>query len=105
MVVITFLLCASTRVTVPSPWFRVQTEPPPTARNLGLGPTGTVASTAPDDASTAVTILAMPLVIHIVPSPGVVQSNTGLKEPGAMETLWRTLFDTGSIRMSVPALS
>ena len=65
---ITFLLCESTRVTVPSPWFNVQMEPPPAARNLGFGPTGIVPNTAPDEASTAVRMFALPPVIQTTPS-------------------------------------
>ena len=53
---VTFLLFRSTRVTDPSPWFKLQTEPPPDVRNRGPGPTGVDPSTLPLEASTAVRI-------------------------------------------------
>jgi len=56
------------RVTVPSPWFRVQIEPAPAVKNRGMGPTGIAAVTSPVLASTAVNRLTLPPVIHTVPS-------------------------------------
>ena len=101
IVAVTFLLCASTRVTVPSPWFKVQMEPPPAARNLGLGPTGIVANTAPDGC-----VHGSQDICGATGDPDhALQLKHGLYEPAAMEIFWRALFVTGSMRTSVPASS
>jgi hypothetical protein len=42
MLAISLALLASTRETVPSPWFSVHTEPTPTVRKRGCGPTSMV---------------------------------------------------------------
>ena len=68
IVAVTFLLFASMRVTDPSSWFKVQTEPPPDVRNRGFEPTGIAASTLPLDASTAVkTFRANPVIQTMLP--------------------------------------
>lgn len=61
-------LLASRRVSEPSPWFKVQMTPDPAVRNRGPGPVGTVVSTLPVTASTAVTSAPAECVIQIIPS-------------------------------------
>src|SRR5436190_17721455 len=100
IVAVTFLLFSSTRVTVPSPWFNVQTEPPPVVRNRGFDPTGIDSRASPLAASTAVRTLFSTPVIQTMPP-----LNNGLEEPGEMEVLRRTLLLDGSIRTNVPFLS
>jgi hypothetical protein len=90
----------STRLTVPSPWFRVQIEPSPAVRNRGFGPTGKEVRTSPDTTSTTVKMLLSTPVIQIMPP-----LKSGLYEPGGMAMRWRTAFDRGSMRVSVPFLS
>src|SRR3984957_7761918 len=100
IVAVTFLFLSSTRLTVPSPWFSVQIEPSPAARNRGFSPTATDSNTLPESASTAVRTLLSTPVIQTMPS-----LKTGLYEPGGIEILWRTLFVDGSIRLDVQFLS
>src|SRR5438309_777640 len=88
---------ASTRDTVPSPWLRVQIEPPPEVRNRGLGPTVNDERTSPDEASTAVKPLMSTPVIQITPS-----LKSGLYEPGGIAMRWRTALVSGLMRVSVP---
>src|ERR1700756_1288645 len=100
IVAVTFLVLVSTRLTVPSPWFRVQIVPPPEVKNRGFGPTGIDVRTSPDEASTAVNRLLSTPVIQIIPS-----LKSGLYEPGGIAMRWRTVSDWGSMRVSVPFLS
>jgi hypothetical protein len=58
----------STRVMLPSPWFRVQMEPTPDVRKRGLGPTGIDGATSFVFASTGVRALDLFPVIQTVPS-------------------------------------
>src|ERR1700694_3629714 len=100
IVAVTFLVLVSTRLTVPSPWFRVQTEPSPEVRNRGFGPTGNEVRTSPDEASTTVKTLLSTPVIQIMAS-----LKSGLYEPGGITIRCRTVLDRGSMRVSVPFLS
>src|SRR5438477_1517184 len=100
IVAVTVLVLVSTRLTVPSPWFRVQTEPPPEVRNRGFGPIDNEVRTSPDKASTAVKTLLSTPVIQIMLSLKI-----GLYEPGGMAMRWRTVLVRGSMRVSVPFLS
>src|ERR1043166_1964024 len=69
MCVISFAVRASTRDTVPSPWFRVQTDPAPVVRNRGCGPTSRVAVTWFVLGSTRVSRFFSGVVTHTAPSP------------------------------------
>jgi hypothetical protein len=100
IVAVTFLVFASTRLTVPSPWFKVQIEPPPDVRNRGFGPTGSDTGTSPVRASTAAKTLLSNPVTQMIPL-----LKSGLYEPGGMEIFCRTAPVVGSIRLSVPFLS
>src|SRR5579859_5909361 len=62
MFAMTFLVAASTRVTEPSPWFNVHTEPAPAVRKRGPGPTGIETITFPLEASMAVRTFDLVLV-------------------------------------------
>ena len=100
IVAISFLLCSSTRLTVPSPWLIVQMELLPDVKNRGFCPTSTDSRISPLRPSTAVSkFLSTPLIQMIPPL------KIGLYEPGGIEIFWRTLLVEGSIRTRVPFLS
>src|SRR6202166_5408697 len=62
------LVFVSTREIVLSPWLSVHTQPAPTVRKRGCGPTGTEAATLFDCTSTRVSRLCSVEVIQIAPS-------------------------------------
>jgi len=97
IVAITFLLLALTRVSDPSPWFKVQIEPPPAVRNRGFGPTGIESRTSPVAASTAVKRFRSTPVIQTMSS-----LKSGLKEPDGIEIFCWTALVFGLTRASVP---
>ena len=97
IVAITFLLLASTRVSDPSPWFKVQIEPPPGVRKRGFGPTGIEPRTSPVTASTAVKTFRSTPVIQTISS-----LKSGLKEPDGIEIFCWTALVFGLTRVSVP---
>src|SRR5215469_1439885 len=99
IVAINFLLFSSTRLTLPSPWFSVQTEPPPAARKRGFGPTCIDSNTLPLAASTTVKTLRSTPVTQTIPLLKI-----GLYEAGGIEIFCRKVFVDGSIRLSVPSL-
>src|SRR5215467_15056593 len=99
IVAINFLLFSSTRLTVPSPWFSVQTEPPPAARKRGFGPTCIDSNTLPLAASTTVKTLLSTPVTQTIPLLKI-----GLYEARGIEIFCRKVFVDGSIRLSVPSL-
>src|SRR3954454_14199124 len=96
----TLLVFGSTRVTVPSPWFSVQTPPSPNVRNRGALPTEIVSTTRFVFGSTRVRRLRSVLVIQTAPSPNVTQY-----DPAATRISATTLLSAGSMRASVPFLS
>src|SRR5262249_38242836 len=78
----------------------VHTDPSPTVRNLGFGPTEIVSSTTLVKALTRVRTFFSVLVIHTASPP-----NATANEPGATSISAPTLFVAGSTRASVPLLS
>src|ERR1700743_322487 len=97
MVATTRLVLGSTRETVPSPWFRVQTEPRPTARKRGFGPTLMVVVTRLVLGSTRVKVLPAVLVTQTAPSP-----YSAAKEPGGTAMSATALLVAGSMRVRTP---
>src|SRR5688500_9144579 len=78
IVATTLFVFESTREMVPSPWLIVQTEPSPTARNRGRGPTVMTSSTTWLCGLTRVSTPFSVPVTHTAPSPKATAN-----EPGA----------------------
>src|SRR4051794_25205008 len=69
MVATTLLVLMSTRVIEPSPWLSVHTEPSPTVRKRGFGPTAIVSSMTLVWALTRVSTFFSALVTHTALPP------------------------------------
>src|ERR1043166_507928 len=100
MCVISFAVRASTRDTVPSPWFRVQTDPAPVVRNRGCGPTSRVAVTWFVLGSTRVSRFFSGVGTHTAPSPYTTPADFG-----AICIPAPILFVPGAMRESPPLAS
>src|SRR5580700_11360924 len=97
MVAITLADLPSTREMEPSPWFSVQTDPAPTVRNRGPGPTSIVPVTLFVAGSTRVNWLVAGVVTHAAPSPKLTAADFSGTVISAI-----TLLVAGSMRESTP---
>src|SRR5579859_3028098 len=85
----------STREIVPSPWFSVQTDPSPTVRKRGVGPTAMVETTLFVLGSIFSSALPAEELTHTNPPP-----NAGFSLPAGRSRLFVTVLVFGSIRTS-----